>query len=263
MSTKKAIAARLARKAKLVPLGWPPANLLAQKKEFDRKVVFDLHGPIVDWTTRFCQYASAQLDRTISASDMQFYRMAFDAGMPITSTEFEHLFYAFARLARGGYDALEAQPHAVEAIRAIQAAGIKVEIWTYVPGATDYDSDTLISQGTGIAQEGTYRLLERIGLGTAREVRRMVRFVHPEQKANYMGKEHLPLIVEDHPGTAVVQSMCFGGATILVPEPYNCHLTAPGILRLDQREDLAPAVIGFFNALDEAGCLNIALKGGK
>lgn len=260
MSTRK-ISTALAKKAELVPMGWPPANLLAQKKEFDRKVVFDLHGPILDWTTRFCEFASKLYNREISVSKMRYYCSAYDAEMPITSVEFDRAFREFAHLARGGYDALTEQPGAIKAIHAIQAAGVKVEIWTFVPGSTDYDTDTLISYGTGVSQDGTYKLLEKLGLGTAREVRKMVRFIHPEQKAKQMGREHLPLIIEDHPGTAIVQSMCYGGATILVPETYNQHLTAPGILRLDNREDLAPAVIGFFEALDEAGCLNISDKG--
>ncbi len=263
MSTSKKSNARLAKAASLVPLGWPPANLLEQKNEFDRKVVFDLHGPIVDWTTRFYEFASELYERPIDISKMRIYCGAYAANIPITPVEFNKAFWAFARLSRGGYDALNAQPHAVDAIHAIQKAGIKVEIWTYVPGSTDYDSDTLISQGSGAPQDATYRLLEQIGVGSAREVRRMVRFIHPERKAPQMGEEHVPLIIEDHPGTAVVQAMCYGGATILVPETYNQHLTAPGILRLDKREDLADAVIGFFDALDGAGCLNISKTGEK
>lgn len=258
MSTaKKKPNRRLVEAAKLVPFGWPPANLIAQKREFDRTVVFDLHGPIVDWSGRFCEYASIKLGRNIDASKMVHYCSGYDAGMPITPREFFELFWAFAALSNGGYDSLKAQPHAVESIHKIQKAGIKVQIWTYVPGPSDADSDTLISLDTGASQEGTMRLLEKIGVGTAREVRRMVRFVHPEHKAAQMGKESLPLIVEDHPATAVMHSMAYGGATILVPETYNSNITAPGIMRLDNRADLADAVIGFFDGLGQAGCLNI------
>lgn len=256
-TTKRKSNARLTKAAKLVPMGWPPANLLAQKKEFERTVVFDLHGPIVDWATRFCEYASNKLGRNIDPAKMRHYCTGYDAGMPITPREFFDLFWSFAGLSVGGYDTLPAQPGAVDAIHKIQAAGIKVQIWTYVPGATDADSDTFISLDTGASQEGTWRLLEKIGVGSMREVRRMVRFVHPEHKASQMGKESLPLIVEDHPATAVMHSMAYGGATILVPETYNTKLTAPGILRLDNRADLADAVIGFFDGLGKAGCLNL------
>lgn len=254
-TTKRKPNSRLTKAASLVPMGWPPENLIEQKKEFDRTVVFDLHGPIVDWATRFCQFASNKLKRTIDPSKMRHYCTGYDAGMPITPREFFELFWAFAGLSVGGYDALPEQPGAIKAIHAIQKAGIKVQIWTYVPGASDADSDTFVSLGTGASQEATWRLLEAIGLGSAREVRRMVRFIHPEHKASQMGKENLPLIVEDHPATAVMHSMAYGGATILVPETYNQYLSAPGILRLDDRADLAEAVIGFFDGMNKAGCL--------
>lgn len=253
---------RLAKAASLVPMGWPPANLLAQKREFAPKVVFDLHGPILDWTTRFCEFASEMFGRKLDAQKMAFYRMAYDTGMDITPVEFEQAFWAFARLSRGGYDALPAQPHSVEAFHAIRKAGIDAEIWTYCPGATDAP-ESQVSLGVGASQEGTYRLLENIGIGNAREVRRLVRFVHPEQKASAMASEHVPLIIEDHPGTAVTNSMIFGSATILVPESFNQHLTCPGVLRLEKREDLAEAVISFFDALEAAQCLNLSRKGFK
>ncbi len=128
-----------------------------------------------------------------------------------------------------------------------------MEIWTYAPGATDHNPDTLAANGTGAAQKETMDLIERLGI--LENPRKQVLFVKPHEKAVEMAKEHIPLIVEDHPLTAVHAGTIYGNAAILVPEPYNVNVSVPGVLRLDNRADLAPAVIDFFKKLEEAGCL--------
>ena len=81
--------------------------------------------------------------------------------------------------------------------------------------------------------------------------RPMVRQTNPSPGGN---KRRL-LLVEDHPVTAVQAGAEFGHAAILVPEPYNVGISAPGVLRLENRSDLAPAIIDFYKKLEEAGCL--------
>lgn len=252
MSTK--LSKRLTTAASNVPLGWVPPNVLAQKKTFLRKVIFDFHGPISDFNNPIAAYLSGLYGVKIDPAMMlDHYRWGYNSRMPITQPEFERGLENFGRLARGGFSDLPAMPGIVEALKSIKDAGISVEIWTYVPAATDYDADTLVARGTGIAQLGTIELIEKLGI--VENVRKQVRFIRPDQKASKMALEHIPLIVEDHPVTAIQAGAEYGNAAILVPEPYNKGISAPGVLRLENRADLAPAIIDFYKKLDAADCL--------
>lgn len=237
-----------------VPLGWVPPNVLAQKKMFLKKVVFDFHGPISDFNTPIAGYLSGLYGVEIDpASMLDHYKWGYNARLPITQPQFEAGLENFGRLARGGFSDLPAMPGAIEALKEIQSAGIAVEIWTYVPSASDYSAETLLARGTGIAQLGTLELIEK--LGVVANVRKQVRFIRPDQKVAKMALEHIPLIVEDHPVTAIQAGTEFGHAALLVPEPYNKGISAPGVLRLENRADLAPAIIDFYAKLETAGCL--------
>lgn len=240
-----------------VPGGWPPANLLKQPDMFKRKVIWDLHGPILDWATAFAEVASGLYNVKIDAKAVRFYCMGYDADIPLTPAQFDAVFPHFARLARGGYGSLRVTPGIQETFKALAAAGISSEIWTWVPGAAEHHHETKKAYGTGIAQSTTYKLIESLGL--VKNVRTGVRFIRPDAKAAEMAREHAPLIVEDNPVTAVAAGMNFGHACLLTPETYNQGLVAPGVLRLDSHDQLAATIIAFFNALDEAG----ALLGGK
>jgi hypothetical protein len=158
-----------------------------------------------------------------------------------------------ARLAKGGFGDLDFTPGIQQMFKDIQAAGIKTEIWTYVPGATDYGHDTLVAHGTGIAQSATYDLIQRLGL--VKDVKRQVRFIQPGAKVPAMVEEHIPLIVEDNPVTAVDAGMNYGLAAIVTPHTYNKTLQGSGILRLENHDQIAVAVIEFFRLMEEAGAL--------
>lgn len=239
--------------ASKVPFGWPPANLLLQKEMFLKKVIFDLHGPILNFNAAFLAHLSGLYGMDLDVSMLDHYNMGYNARMPITPNQFQRGLENFNRLARGGFSDLPAMPGIVEALKQIQDAGIKLEIWTFAPGATDYSKDTLLSNGTGVAQHGTLECIEKLGI--VKDVRKQVRFIRPEAKASLMAQEHIPLIVEDYPVTAVTAGAAYGNAALLVPEPYNVGVSAPGVLRLEKRSDLAPAIIGFYKKLEEAGCL--------
>lgn len=247
---------RLQEAASQVAGGWPSANLTAQKRAFRPKVVFDLHQTLVDWVGPFCAFASDLYKVNIDPKKVRFYSLAYQHDMPITPDEFNNAFWAFVKLAQGGYDALPALPGAVESFKSIQAAGITPEIWTYVPGAGDADRETLLSAGTGMAQDATYELVVRLGLAAnLKEARRMVRFIHPNRKLPEMAKEFIPLIVEDNPVTAVEAGAVFGQNAILLSEPYGIPVTCQGVLKLKDRKDLGQAVIGYFKALQAQGAL--------
>ncbi|MBX9688522.1 MAG: hypothetical protein K2X27_17570 [Candidatus Obscuribacterales bacterium] len=250
MSNK--LSKRFTAAASSLHLGWPPKNLLGQKKMFLKKVIFDLHGPILDFNTPFLGHLSGLYGVPLDETMLDHYNMGYNARMPITPHQFNRGLENFGRLARGGFSDLPAKAGIVEALKQIQEAGIKLEIWTYAPGATDYSHDTLVANGTGIAQLSTIECIQRLGI--VKDVRKQVRFIKPEAKAPTMAHEHCPLIVEDHPVTAMAAGT-YGNAALLVPEHYNQGISAPGVLRLDNRTDLAPAVISFFKELEEAGSL--------
>lgn len=253
----KRISSALRTRMAAVPLEWPPKNLLDQPEMFVKKVVFDLHGPILDWSTAFCAVAKSVLGVDVDPKAAKFYHMDYDANIGISPKQFQSLFPIFARMARGGYGDLEAREGIRETFEAIHAAGIKTEIWTWVPGAAEYTPGNLRAYGTGIAQSTTRDLVARLGL--LKDVQRDLRFVKPDQKVPFMAEEHLPLIVEDHVGTAVAAGSVFGLAAILTPETHNEHLVSQGVLRLRDHAEIAPTVIDFFAKLEAAG----ALLGGK
>jgi hypothetical protein len=250
---RKTLPRGLKARAAALPLGWPPANLLGQREEFVKKVVFDLHGPILDWSKAFCQVAESLHGVKLDPAKVRYYNMGHDAGFPLSPQQFNQVFPMFARLARGGYGALELRPGIVETLNQIRAAGIGIEIWTWVPGAAEHNHETLKSFGTGIAQSVTRELLVEAGLVT--DPLREIRFIKPDAKVSEMLEDHIPLIVEDNPVTAVAASMSAGQACILTPEPYNEHLAANGVLRLNNHLELAPVIISFFAELEKAECL--------
>lgn len=243
----------LQQRAARVPLGWPPANLLGLREELVKKVVFDLHGPILDWSKAFCEVASSIYKVQLDPAKVKHYNMGYDTGFPLSPKEFNALFPVFARLAQGGYGSLELKPGIVETLNQIRAAGIAVEIWTWVPGAGEHNHETLKAYGTGIAQSVTMDLLVKAGAVT--DPINEIRFIRPDAKVGAMCEEHIPLIVEDNPVTAVAAGMAAGQACILTPEPYNEHLAANGVLRLNDHSEIAPVVISFFEKLEKAGAI--------
>lgn len=248
--------ARLNKAAALVPGGWPPANLLAEPRAFRPKVVFDLHQTLVDWVGPFCAFAGDLYGRKIDASKVRFYSIGHQADIPLTPDEFNDAFWRFVELGQGGYDALPALPGAIESFKAIQAAGIDARIWSFVPGAADFDRETLLASGSGQAQDATYDLVVNLGLAKDRKAaRKMVRFIHPYRKLAEMSKENIPLIIEDNPATAVEAGAVYGHAAILMPESYALPVIAQGVLKLEDRKDLGDAVIGFFKGLAKSGAL--------
>lgn len=249
---KQLLSRSLQTRAAAVPLGWPPANLLEQRETFVKKVVFDLHGPILDWSKAFCGLASGMFGVTLDESAVRYYSMAYDSKFPLSPDQFNRLFATFARLGKGGYGDLEVRPGVVETFKQIREAGIAVEIWTWVPGAAEHDHETLKSFGTGIAQSATYELIERLGI--VDDVQKRVKFVSPTSKVGRMLDKHIPLIVEDNPVTAVHASSA-GNACILTPEPYNLHTRDQGILRLNDHSEIASVVIDFFQKLEAAGAI--------
>ncbi|MBY0359491.1 MAG: hypothetical protein K2W82_15920 [Candidatus Obscuribacterales bacterium] len=253
---KTNVSARLARSIKNVPNGWLPENVLAHREEFSAKVIFDLHGPVLDFMTPFYAHAGKMFGVKFDMRKIRYWYPQYDKTMPITPQQYREAFADFARRTKDGFGSLPARPGIQQAIKQIRNAGIDVEIWTCVPGALDVDRDTQHNTGVGIAQDVTRKLIDRLGL--VDDVMTKVRFCDSaDAKLPLMRREPLlpPLIVEDHPKTCVDAGVIHGLAAIMVPEPYNLNVTCPGVLPLKDRADLAPAVIHFFTELEKAGCL--------
>jgi hypothetical protein len=234
---------------------WPPASVLnpGPHHKWSREVVFDFHEVCVMWTEQFCRFLNAQEGLNIDPKAIRYYHMQMDPANRLTPEKFDEAFKTFARLSKGGYGDLRAHEGIKETIEAIQKAGIKVSIWTWTPGAAETTFDGASSYNTGIAQRVTRDLIRRLGLPV--DVERDVQFMRPERKKWQMVEEHIPLIVEDNPETAMSVGLGMAHAAILVPETYNQGLVIPNVLRLSDRSELAPAVISFYKKLDEAGVL--------
>lgn len=241
--------------ASRIPTGtWPPNSVLkpGPNHKWSREVVFDFHEVCVKWVERFCEFVNLTHGYNINPSQIDFYNMQFDPSTAITPEQFDDAFVAFSRLSVGGYGDLVAHEGIKEAMEAIKAAGIKVTIWTWTPGAAEIKFDGAGAYNTSIAQRVTRDLIVKLGLPV--DVERDLRFMKPERKKWEMAEEHIPLIVEDNPETAVAVASA-AHAVILVPEAYNKSLSFNNVLRLNDRGELAPAVINFYKKLDEAGVL--------
>ncbi len=233
---------------------WPPRSVLAPNDpdfRWERQVAIDLHNTLVNWLAPFIGYVNLHFGHNIDANSVKLYHMQFDPDNPLSDKEYLDAFVAFARRAEGGYSDLQPYDGVVEAIAKIKAAGIDVKIWTWTPGASETRFDNKAgAYNTGIAQRVTKALVARLGLDPDRDVR----WVTPGNKKFEMAADHVPLIVEDSGETAVGVGQ-MGHAALLVNESYNQGIVAPNVLRLNDRRDMAEAVIDFFKKLDEAGLL--------
>ena len=231
-----------------------PENVLAHGQNFwRREVIVDFHGVVVDWTTKFCRFASKTLNRPgITPEKVQYYYPGYGADMPMSPSEFEELFSHFARLAKGGYGDLEAYPGIVRALKQIRKAGIDLQIWTWTPGPSETSFYHSTAFGSGVSQGVTKTLIRTLGLPVDE---RKVKFLSPGQKLFKMAEDHIPLIIEDNPMTAITAGVAFGHACIMMPQPFNEGVMCPGVTRLSKHSQLAPVVIRFFDQLEKAGVL--------
>ncbi len=230
-----------------------PGNVLAHGPNFwKREVIVDFHGVVVDWTTSFCKFASRLLERDINPEQVRYYYPGFGADLPMTPAEFEETFSQFARLGRGGYGDLKPYKGVVNALRQMRKANIALQVWTWTPSA----SETSFSHGnafhSSVSQGVTKTLIERLGLPVEEHE---IKFLSPHEKLFRMAEEHIPLIIEDNPITAVTAGAAFGHACIMVPQPFNEGVMCPGVTRLKNHTQLGATVIRFFNEMDRAGVL--------
>lgn len=253
MSTRKSKAA-----SNLQGESWPPASVLdpGPYHKWTRAVVFDFHEVCAKWLKRYCHFYNMLHGTNLQPEDFDFYNMQFkpsrDPSKQVMPELFDKTFVMFARASTGGYGDLEAHEGIKEAMEQIQAAGIKILIWSWTPAAADIKPDGAGAYNTGIAQDVTKRLIRKLQLPV--DVDRDVDFMPPSRKKWEMVEEHIPLIVEDNKTTASDVADA-AHAVLLVPEKYNEGFQCRNVLRLSNRSELAATVIDFYQKLDEAGVL--------
>ena len=237
------------------PYAWPPVSVLNPGANFfwKREVAFDFHQVIANWVEQYVKFINKTYGYNIDHTKVDFYNLQFDPNIPLTPEQHEESFVAFARLSKGGYGSLKPYDGVVETFRKIHEAGISIKIYTWTPGAAEKILGTVKSYNSGIAQRVTRELIESLDLGI--DVDRDVKFMHPGEKKWRMSEDHVPLLIEDNPETAVSVGMGIAHAVILVPESTNLGLVAPNVLPLTERKDLAKSVISFFSKLADAGLL--------
>jgi hypothetical protein len=235
-------------RTRTAPRNWPPTSVLTpgEGHMWMPKVAFDLHEVIVSFLQQFASFANqVHPDANMKPKTARFYDPGFDPEVNITPVEWQHLFKTFCMLAPGGYGDLPLIPGVIEQMEKIKAAGIGIEIWTWVPGASSVVSDDNTPLHSGVAQRQTIELIKKLGIPV--DVDKDVKFVAPNQKARRLGQKHIPLLVEDNRSTAVsVADMAH--AAILVPTSYN-QVTCPNVLRLKSRDELGDRVVEFFEEL--------------
>jgi len=237
------------------PYAWPPESVLSPGANFawKKEVAFDFHQVIANWVEQYVKYINKTYAFNIDHTKIDFYHMQFDPRIPLSPEQHNEAFVNFARLSKGGFGELKSYDGIRETIRKIKDAGIKVRIYTWTPGAAERIPGDAKSFNSGAAQRATMDLIKSLDLGI--DPIRDVKFIGPGEKKWKMAEEHVPLLIEDNPETAVGVGMCAAHAVILVPETTNVGLIAPNVLPLTNRKDLAKTVISFFKKLDEAGLL--------
>lgn len=234
---------------------WPPASLTSPSdKHFKwaRCVMFDLHGVVFDWEAAFSRFVGTHYGFTFDKSTRAYYDIGRDPSTPISPKQFGEAFQAFARRGIDGYGELQPYAGIIEQMELIAAAGIQIVICTYTPGANDVRPDGSATFQTGIARVVTQELIQR-HLGHI-VPQQNIMYSHTGGKKHIMLDARIPLIVEDMASTAVDVAQSALGA-VLIPHPYNA-VTFPNVLRLENSNQLADAVISLFEALDDNGVLS-------
>jgi hypothetical protein len=232
---------------------WPHTCITSPAKHFEWAPILlsDLHGVFVDWETKFQSFCASH-GVHFEIEGRTFYDIGRDPSQSITPDQFAELFTEFVRLPEG-YGALEPNPVVIHQMEAIVKAGIKLVIATYTPGATDLRPDGTMGFHHGIAQRVTKELIMKHLGHLIRE--QDIIFCSPSAKKHLMFEMHCPLIVEDHPVTAVDVATS-AHAAILVPRSYNASIiNVTNVLRLEDDNQLADAVLSFFEGILDAGKL--------
>ncbi|HEY9777500.1 MAG TPA: hypothetical protein V6C81_27300 [Planktothrix sp.] len=237
------------------PYAWPPESVLSPGPNFlwKREVAIDFDQVVANWTEQYVKFINLTYGYNIDHTQIDCYNMQFDPRIPLTPEQHEEAFIAFSRLSRGGFDALKPYDGIRDTFRAILDAGIRIKIYTWVPGATEKVPGGAKSFNSGQAQRARFEMIKALDLGI--DPMKDVKFMGSAAKKWKMAEEHIPLIIEDNPETAVGVGMCAAHAVILVPEATNAGLIAPNVLPLRDRKDLAKTVISFYQKLDAAGLL--------
>jgi len=234
---------------------WPPTSVTNPADphfKWARVVMFDLHGVVFDWEAAFNRFVGVHYGFTFNTTTRQYYDIGRDPTTPINPKQFADAFLAFARRGVDGYGNLQPYAGIIEQMELIAAANIQIMICTYTPGANDVRPDGSQTFQTGIARVVTQELIAR-HLG----------HIVPQQNIIYSstsGKKHLmldgriPVIVEDKAATAVDVAESALSA-IVIPHPYNA-VSFPNVLRLENSNQLADAVISLFKAIDDNGALS-------
>ncbi len=245
---------------------WPPAEILQCGRKFRKRIGLDLHGTVLDFDGPFGEFLAQLYPKASMNPNRNVYHVAGDPTSNIGYIEFERALNKFIALSKGGYGSLPAIPGAIEQLKRIRAAGIEIEVMTYVPGASDHQYTDALPHNTGAARLATKNLLKQLGFPVEEND---IAFLSTHGKSWHMLDQgvKIPLIIEDRLATACDVAEKGLGA-ILYPTAYNKSSGIPGILRVDPQakaEDtwkvVADNIIAFFDALEANG--QIVGTGGK
>lgn len=238
----------------------PPVEMLQCGRKFRKRVGLDLHGTVLNFDGPFGEWLKEMYKGSSMNPERNFYHAAGDPGCKIGYIEFERALNKYIQLTEGGYDSFPEIAGAIKGLKKIRAAGIEIEVMTYVPGASDLQPTDALPHNTGAARLGTKNLLKRLGFPVEEKD---ITFISTHGKSWHMlDKEvNIPLIVEDRLATACDVAEKGLGA-ILYPASYNKCSGIPGVHRVapqakaeDTWDVLADNVIAFFNALEANGQL--------
>lgn len=234
---------------------WPPYSIInaSSDEKWTAVVAFDFDEVIASWLDQFAIHVNTMYPHcNMDASRLLYYHPGHDPSVNLTPREFEHAFNSFVPLGKGGYGALKLIGNIKQQMEQIAKAGIRIKIVTHVPGASSLTPTDHAPVHTGTARRVRMEMIKAMGLPIESE--NDVEFVSPSEKREWMARNYVPLIVEDSfANAASIAEWAF--AVLLVPTSYNRGFQCPNVKRLEDRNQLAQAVIEFYTELADRNLL--------
>jgi hypothetical protein len=231
----------------------PDTVLLREDEYWEPAVGVDADEVLEDFGPELWAYIRGVFERQrnkreINPEQVTIYDAARDPRLGLSQNEFGQFLVQFILSGQGGMAGLNFYPGAVSAMKKLKAAGIQPIVVTATPGALDVSPDNEQPYYFGTAQELRRNRFQSAGIVGPHDIEWTGLF----QKGSYLAKNRIPLLIDDHPGVAVIIARHFGLAAFMIQNEntrYNHGVYAPGVTAFPSLEAAYPAIIDFFETL--------------
>jgi hypothetical protein len=233
-----------------------PDTVLLREDEYwepavgiDADEVIEGFGPGL-WEFIINAFARQRVKREIHPELVTIYDAGRDPRLGLSLNEYNRFLVDFILSGQGGMAGLSFYPGVVETMKGLRANGIQPIVITATPGALDISPDNEQPYYFGTAQELRRKRFEQAGIVSPHDIE----FAPLLYKGSYMVHNHIPLLIDDHPGVDVFIARHHGLAAFMIQNEntrYNHGVYAPGVSEFASLEEAFPAIIEFFDTLRE------------